>query len=109
MSEPFSRREALKGFIVLLGAAGAVGATPKSGVAQKVHLNPLEPAAVWLGYHENAGTVDPQEFPTYQPDQACNTCVHLQGTAGEPWRPCNLFPGLPVSAAGWCKAWCKKT
>jgi hypothetical protein len=103
MSDMFSRREALA---LLLGAAGALRA--QSPGIQKVHLNPRDAAAIALGYHESASTVDPKEFPTYQPGQTCSNCLQLQGTPGEPWRPCNLFPGLPVSAAGWCTAWVKK-
>lgn len=108
MSEPFSRREALKGLALLVGAAGALRATPESRAADLVHLSPTDPAAVALGYHESAKKVDPKEFPTYQPGQSCDTCLQLTGTAGQPWRPCNLFPGKLVSADGWCKVWVKK-
>ena len=108
MSEPFSRREVLKGFTLLVGAAGALRATPESRAAEAVHLSPTDPAAVALGYHESVKTVNPKDFPTFQPGQSCSNCLQLQGAAGEAWRPCALFPGKLVSADGWCKVWVKK-
>jgi High potential iron-sulfur protein len=108
MSEPFSRREVLKRFALLVGAAGALRAAPESRAAEAVHLSPTDPAAVALAYHESVKTVNPKEFPTFQPGQSCSNCLQLQGTAGEAWRPCALFPGKLVTADGWCKVWVKK-
>jgi len=107
MSESFSRREALKGLAVLVGAAGALRAS-KSQAVEAVHLSPTDPAAVALGYHESVKQVDQKAFPTYQPGQSCLTCMQLQGAAGDAWRPCNLFPGKLVPVDGWCKVWVKK-
>jgi len=39
MSEPFSRREALKGFCLLVGAAGALRVAPESRAADLVHAS----------------------------------------------------------------------
>lgn len=108
MSKSFSRRDLVKGFGLLLGAASALPAAPQSRAAEPVHLRPTDAIAVALSYHENAKTIDPKEFPTYQPNQSCSNCLQLQGTAGLPWRPCNLFPGQVVSVDGWCKVWVKK-
>jgi hypothetical protein len=109
MSESFSRREALKGFALLVGAAGAV-CVRDSGAEEPaaVHLSASDPAAIALGYHESAKQVDPKAFPTYQAGQSCLTCLQLQGKAGDAWRPCNLFPGKLVAVDGWCKVWVKK-
>jgi hypothetical protein len=101
-----SRRDALKGFL-LLGAVSVV--EPRKARADAApHLSPTDPAAAALGYQDNAKTVDAKQFPTYQVGQSCNTCTQLQGTSGQPWRACNLFPGKVVSADGWCKVWVKK-
>jgi hypothetical protein len=108
MNEPFSRRKVLKGFALLVGAAGALRAAPESRAADLVHLSPTDPAAVALGYHESVKTVNPKDFPTFQPGQSCSNCLQLQGAAGEAWRPCALFPGKLVAADGWCKVWVKK-
>jgi High potential iron-sulfur protein len=108
MSESFSRRDALKGFALLVGGAAALRAAPESRAAEAVHLSPADPAAVALGYHESVKTVDPKDFPTFKPDQSCSNCLQLQGAAGEAWRPCALFPGKLVPADAWCKVWVKK-
>src|SRR6202035_4842280 len=92
MSEPFSRRQALKGFALLVGAASALRATPESRAAEAVHLSPTDPAAVALGYHESVKTVNPKDFPTFQPGQSCVTCLQLQGAAGGGRRPRAPFP-----------------
>src|ERR1700730_16722855 len=108
MSEPFSRREVLKGFALLVGTAGALRATPESRAAEAVHLSPTDPAAVALGYHQSVKTVNPKDFPTFQPGQSCATCLQLQGAAGEAWRPRALFPRQLPPAGGWGKVWVKK-
>lgn len=108
MSESLSRRDALKGFALLISTAGALRVTPKAYAAELAHLSPTDAAATALAYHESAKTVDAKAFPTYQPGQTCSTCLQLQGPADQAWRPCNLFPGKLVSADGWCKVWVKK-
>jgi hypothetical protein len=110
MSEPIShsRRDALKQFVMLCGAAGALRATRSAQAADALHLSPTDPTATALGYHEDAKTVDVKTFTTYQPGQMCGTCLQLQGTAGDAYRPCNIFGGKLVNANGWCKVWVKK-
>ena len=107
MSEPIShsRRDALKQFVMLCGAAGALRSAQ---AAELPHLTPTDPTAQALGYHDDAKTVDAKQFTTYQPGQMCSTCLQLQGNAGDAWRPCNIFAGKLVNANGWCKVWVKK-
>lgn len=38
----------------------------------------------------------------------CSNCMYVQGSDGEQYRPCNIFPGKLVNANGWCSAWVKK-
>jgi hypothetical protein len=110
MSESISksRRQALKQFVLLCGAAGAMRAAGTAQAAEAERLKPTDPTAQALSYHEDAKTVDPKQFPTYQPGQMCSTCLQLQGKAGDPYRPCNIFAGKLVNANGWCKVWVKK-
>ena len=110
MSEPISRsrRDALKQFVLLCGAAGALQATRSAQADEAPRLSPTDPTAQSLGYHEDAKTVDVKTFTTYAPGQMCSTCLQLQGTAGDAWRPCNIFAGKLVNANGWCKVWVKK-
>ena len=110
MSEPLSRRAAMKRLALLVGLCGATGAelTQTTRAAELPHLNPTDPNAQALGYHTSASSVDVKQFSNYRPGQTCDTCLQLQGKAGDAWRPCNLFPGQLVSAKGWCRVWVPK-
>jgi hypothetical protein len=107
MSEPLSRREALKKLALLVGGAAVVDR--QAAAADLPHLSLSDPTAVALNYTDDATRVDPKRFPTHQPGQTCSTCLQLQGTEGQPWRPCNLFPGMLVNVNGWCKVWVPKS
>ena len=109
MREPdsISRRDALKRFVLMCGAASTLPAIA-ARAAELPHLSPDDPTAKALGYHEQAKTVDAKKYPTYAAGQMCSTCLQLQGTAGEPYRPCNIFAGRTVNANGWCQVWVKK-
>jgi hypothetical protein len=111
MSDFLSRRAALKRLALLAGAlgAGAAASAPDALAAELPHLTPDDPTAQALGYHDDASKVDAKDFPTYKPGQKCATCLQLQGQAGDPWRPCNLFPGRLVNANGWCRVWVAKS
>ena len=108
MSEPLSRRAALKRLALLLGAAGAAEPGRPARAAELPHLSASDPNAMALGYHDQAATVDAGQFPTYRRGQSCDTCLQLQGKEGDVWRPCNLFPGQLVDAGGWCRVWVPK-
>lgn len=41
-------------------------------------------------------------------DQTCAKCALVQGNDGDEWRPCQIFPGKVVNAAGWCSVWAAK-
>jgi hypothetical protein len=137
MSESLSRRNLLKSLAVAAGstaaaqavvstalaqatpakpaapAAGAKPATPAAGAkpaapAGFVKLDPKDPAAVALAYHEDATKVDVKKYPMHKANQFCNNCLQIQGKPGEAYRPCNLFPKKLVADKGWCKVWVKK-
>ena len=109
MTDALSRRDALKSLAVLLGTAG-IGATARpAAAADTPHLDPKDPNAVALDYHLDASQVNAQQYPTYKPGQRCDSCLQLQGQQGQPWRPCNLFPGQLVNAQGWCRVWVPKS
>ena len=107
MSHSFSRRDALKGIALVVGAAGVVARDVRAADAPP-HLTESDPTAQALGYHDSAKTVAAKDFPTYQAGQMCSTCAQLTGNAGDAWRPCNIFAGKLVNANGWCKVWVKK-
>jgi hypothetical protein len=115
MKELISRREALKNLALGAGALLVAGPTvaaeaakPAANYSGLPHVTPGDPVAVALSYHENAKSVEAAKFPNYKPDQHCGNCLQLTGNEGDPWRPCNLFPGKLVNAGGWCKVYVKK-
>jgi hypothetical protein len=108
-SHPFSRRDALKQFVLMCGAAGVLVPTLEAQAADLPHLSPTDdPTAKALGYTEDAKTVDHKKYPSYAAGQMCSTCQQLQGTAGQPYRPCNIFSGKAVNANGWCQVWVQR-
>jgi len=90
-----------------LGAAAAVvlPARPShsADAAPKVDIH--DPAAVKLGYVENASQVDPKKFTGFVPGSTCENCLLLQGKPGNKYRPCSLFSGKLVAVSGWCSGW----
>ena len=98
-------RRALVKNLSMAAAACVLPAARQSRAAEPPHLDGKDPAAVKLGYVENASQVDVKKYPAYVKGSNCDNCLLLQGAAGAHYRPCNLFPGKLVSAAGWCSGW----
>lgn len=69
-----------------------------------------DPTAQALLYVHDAANVDTSNplAARFEEGQNCANCVQIQGEEGAEWRPCNLFPGKSVNAAGWCSAWAAK-
>jgi hypothetical protein len=103
MKRMFSRRAVIKTLTV--GAAAAALAARRSLGAEPEKLDVKDPAAVGLGYVENAAQVDVKKYPAYVKGSTCENCLQLQGNAGNNYRPCGLFPGKLVSVGGWCSGW----
>jgi hypothetical protein len=74
------------------------------------HLELDDPTAKALFYVHDAAEIDTSVagYERYEEGQSCENCIQLQGEAGAEWRPCALFPGKLVAAAGWCSVWTKK-
>ncbi len=106
MSSSMSRRQALQNIAI---AAGALAVVRTVGAAPALpHLNPSDPMAAGVSYHENAATVAAAHFPQYTPGSKCANCAQIGGKSGETWRPCNIFAGKLVNANGWCTVYTKK-
>ena len=74
------------------------------------HVELDDPTAKALGYVHDVKDLD-RDSPlaaNYEEGEHCANCIQLMGTEGDDWRPCNLFPGKLVAAAGWCSVWTKK-
>src|SRR5271170_4498587 len=102
MQNPVSRRALMR----LAATAGLMAALPsRSGSAAPARLDVKDPAALALGYVENANRVDAKKYPSYIKGSNCENCLQLQGNPGNNYRPCSLFPGKLVSVSGWCSGW----
>lgn len=99
-----SRRE----FLTVLAVAGGTLALAGTAQAQGAQLAETDPTAVALGYKHDATKVDAKKFPSHKPGQNCAGCKLIQGKDGDAWRPCSIFPGKTVAAAGWCAAFAPK-
>ena len=110
MSDPISRRDALKNLALMAGVlvTSQVGTRAQAADAAP-HVTPTDPMAVSLSYFEDGSKVDVKKFPTYAAGQRCGTCLQFKGQAGDAFGPCTLFPGKVVSTNGWCKVYVKKT
>jgi hypothetical protein len=99
-----TRREVIKNLSL---AAGLSAALPRHQAqsGEPARLDVKDPAAIAVGYVENAGQVDAKKYSAYVKGSTCENCLQLQGSAGDNYRPCGLFPGKLVSVSGWCTAW----
>ncbi len=102
MAQVVSRRTLLRN--LAMGAASCA-ALPALGAANAPHLDAKDPAAVALGYVEDAAKVDRQKYPGFAAGNNCDTCSLLLGKGGGEYQPCALFPGKLVNVHGWCKSW----
>ena len=99
-----TRREIVRNLSLAAGLSAALPWDRARGV-QPARLDVKDPAAVAVGYVENAGQVDIKKYPAYVKGSNCENCLQLQGSAGNNYRPCGIFPGKLVSVSGWCTAW----
>lgn len=103
-----TRREFLK--LTVKAAAIPAGAvllrSELAGAQDLPHVTEDDPTAVALAYVHDATT---STHERYQAGQSCANCQQIQGEDGQEWRPCAIFPGKAVAAAGWCSVWVQKT
>ena len=99
-----TRRVVMKNIAIAAGVAAALPSR-RTWSAEPQRLDVKDPAAIALGYVVNVSQLDPKKYPQYARGQSCENCLQLQGTAGNTYRPCSLFPGKLVSVSGWCKGW----
>ena len=83
--QPISRRAALAGTALVLGAAAAATAVTESSAQQKI------------------SQADAKYQATPKDDQRCDACVNFQ-----PPNACKFVEG-DISPSGWCQLFVKKT
>ena len=82
-----------------VAAAGAFVHPGKEAQAQDMpKLTEDDPTAQSLKYVHKSTTEG----------QTCANCALIAGNDGDEWRPCQIFPGKVVNAAGWCSVWAPK-
>jgi hypothetical protein len=99
-----TRRELIETLSLAAGLSAALPWRETRGAAPE-RLDAKDPAAAGLGYVENAAQVDVKKYPAFMKGSTCENCLLLQGSAGNDYRPCSVFPGKLVSVKGWCKSW----
>ncbi len=105
------KKIARRQFIQLSAATAAGAMIVPAGKAQAQDLPQLaedDPTAVAMKYTHDASTVDPSSRPNPAEVQDCANCALIQGNDGDEWRPCPIFAGKSVAAAGWCVVWAPK-
>jgi High potential iron-sulfur protein len=98
------RRAIVKNLGATVLVSCALPARPSSST-EPAHLEVKDPAAIALGYVLDAARVDVKKYPQYVQGSKCENCLQLQGSPGNTYRPCGLFPGKLVSVSGWCSGW----
>ena len=97
---------------IQLSAVAAVGCLAQPGREARAddlpHVSEDDPMAQAMKYTNDASTVDAASRTNPAADQTCANCALVQGADGEAWRPCQIFPGKAVAAAGWCSVWAPK-
>jgi hypothetical protein len=101
-------RRAMLQQLSLAAGAGCFAAAPSrfasaAAATTPPHLDVHDPAAVAVGYVEEASDV--KQNPKFVAGSNCENCLLLQGKPGDSWRPCTLFPGKLVKISGWCSSW----
>ena len=95
-----------------LSAVAAAGCFVQPGREARAgdlpHLTEDDPTAKNMKYTHDASTVDVASRTSPVPDQTCANCALIQGADGDEWRPCLMFAGKTVAAAGWCSVWAAK-
>jgi len=103
MERSFSRRTLLK--TLALGTAGTAMASRKTFGTAPQKLDVRDPAAMAVGYVEDANQVDTKKYRAFVKGANCENCLQLQGSAGSNYRPCSIFNGKLVAINGWCSKW----
>jgi len=92
-----------------VAAAGCLVAPARQAQAGDMpQLSEDDPMAAAMKYTHDASSVDPKSRNNPAAVQNCANCALIQGNDGDAWRPCQIFPGKAVAAAGWCSVWAPK-
>lgn len=92
-------------------------ALAQAGAKKLEMIDPKNPQASALGYHEDASKVDPKKWPKHAgPEgakQYCNNCqFYIVDKGADPTKvdaaPCQILMNKGVKGKGWCNTWTKR-
>lgn len=108
MEKNLTRRALLKTMAVALPASTAI-LQQDARAADLPRVDPNDPTAKALLYVEDPADLDKSNpaAARFEASQTCANCIQIQSDSGE-YRPCAIFPGKVVAAAGWCSVWAIK-
>ncbi len=108
MEKNLTRRTLLKSIAVALPAS-ALLVKRDAQAADMPKVDPKDPTAMALVYVEDPANLDKSNpaAARYAAGQTCANCIQIQADSGD-YRPCAIFPGKLVAAAGWCSVWAAK-
>jgi len=111
MSKKNLSRRSFVQALAFTAPAGAVLLSEQARSADMPKLDVNDPTAKALVYVENVADVDTSNplAARFEASQNCANCLQIEGADGEEWRPCKIFPGKLVAAAGWCSVWVAKS
>ncbi|SAL44458.1 high potential iron-sulfur protein [Caballeronia peredens] len=73
--------------------------------ADASHLSESDPAAVAVGYREDAAKIDKAKYSNYAAGQTCANCSLFSGKSTDAWGGCTLFGDKLVAGRGWCASY----
>lgn len=94
-----------RSFVIFSVGMGSSLLLARRALAEPPKLSEADPAAVAVGYREDASKIDKAKYPNYSAGQDCSSCSLYSGKSPDAWGGCALFTGKQVAAHGWCSAY----
>jgi len=110
MSQTVSRREVMKGALLVGAVLPALGLNGKNAAAADLPLiDANDPTAKALDFVTDATKLNASTEPAFKPGRHCGVCAQFRGNQADAVGVCNIFAGHVVPAGGWCMAWTQRS
>lgn len=93
--------------ILFAAPALALGLAASREAAAQAKVPENDPAAMALGYKEDAAKVDTAKYKNYVKGNTCANCNFYKAKSATEG-PCAALGNRLVAAKGWCAVWVKK-
>jgi High potential iron-sulfur protein len=94
-----------RSFMIFSIGAGSSLLLSRTAAADDPKLSESDPAAVAVGYKEDAKKIDKTRYSNFAAGQDCSNCSLFQGKSTDAWGGCTLFGNKQVAARGWCSSY----